>query len=206
MPSLTHLTQSGGATRQPPTTINTVPSNVSPKMLTVHCSPHDSSASGASCLALNTPMVFHISSSLHDFSLIRLPTNSQTSPGSIEMTSSSPNTSEQEPLLQRSHSLTDSIASYNSASKSRNDDEEVSLSSSNLHLDRSVENDVLPETAVLGRNLGWSSAYILIISRVIGSGDSRSNCVVSRQCGNNIIALDSGRFDILGGLGNQFRV
>lgn len=35
---------------------------------------------------------------------------------------------------------------------------------------RSVEDDVLPETAVLGRNLGWSSAYILIISRVIGSG------------------------------------
>ncbi|KAK0609605.1 amino acid permease-domain-containing protein [Bombardia bombarda] len=35
---------------------------------------------------------------------------------------------------------------------------------------RSVEDDVLPETAVLGRNLGWSSAYIIIISRVIGSG------------------------------------
>lgn len=35
---------------------------------------------------------------------------------------------------------------------------------------RSLENDVVPETAVLGRNLGWSSAYILIISRVIGSG------------------------------------
>jgi hypothetical protein len=35
---------------------------------------------------------------------------------------------------------------------------------------RSLEDDVLPETAVLGRNLGWSSAYILIISRVIGSG------------------------------------
>ncbi|KAL2180559.1 amino acid permease-domain-containing protein [Thermothelomyces heterothallicus CBS 202.75] len=35
---------------------------------------------------------------------------------------------------------------------------------------RSVEDDVVPETAVLGRNLGWSSAYILIVSRVIGSG------------------------------------
>ncbi|KAK4143113.1 amino acid permease-domain-containing protein [Dichotomopilus funicola] len=35
---------------------------------------------------------------------------------------------------------------------------------------RTVEDDTLPETAVLGRNLGWSSAYILIISRVIGSG------------------------------------
>lgn len=36
--------------------------------------------------------------------------------------------------------------------------------------DRSLENDVLPETAVLGRNIGWSSAYIITISRVIGSG------------------------------------
>ncbi len=35
---------------------------------------------------------------------------------------------------------------------------------------RSLEDDVLPETAVPGRNLGWSSAYILIISRTIGSG------------------------------------
>jgi amino acid transporter len=35
---------------------------------------------------------------------------------------------------------------------------------------RSLEDDAVPETAVLGRNLGWSSAYILIISRVIGSG------------------------------------
>ncbi|KAK4160544.1 amino acid permease-domain-containing protein [Cladorrhinum sp. PSN259] len=35
---------------------------------------------------------------------------------------------------------------------------------------RTIEDDVLPETAVLGRNLGWSSAYIIIISRVIGSG------------------------------------
>ncbi|KAK0668100.1 putative low-affinity methionine permease [Cercophora samala] len=33
-----------------------------------------------------------------------------------------------------------------------------------------IEDDVLPETAVLGRTLGWGSTYILIISRVIGSG------------------------------------
>ncbi|KAK3377441.1 amino acid permease-domain-containing protein [Podospora didyma] len=39
-----------------------------------------------------------------------------------------------------------------------------------IDVTRSVEDDVLPETAVLGRNLGWSSAYIIIISRVIGSG------------------------------------
>lgn len=36
--------------------------------------------------------------------------------------------------------------------------------------DRNVENDVLPEDAVLGRNIGWWSAYIIIMSSVIGSG------------------------------------
>lgn len=35
---------------------------------------------------------------------------------------------------------------------------------------RSVDNDVVPETATIGRNLSWSSAYIIVISRVIGSG------------------------------------
>jgi Amino acid permease len=35
---------------------------------------------------------------------------------------------------------------------------------------RYVENDVIPETATVGRHLGWGSAYVLIISRVIGSG------------------------------------
>lgn len=35
---------------------------------------------------------------------------------------------------------------------------------------RSVEDDVLPETSPLGRTLNWKSSYILVISRVIGSG------------------------------------
>ena len=33
-----------------------------------------------------------------------------------------------------------------------------------------LEDDVLPEDSVLGRNIGWTSAYIIAISRVIGSG------------------------------------
>ncbi|KAK0614534.1 amino acid/polyamine transporter I [Immersiella caudata] len=37
-------------------------------------------------------------------------------------------------------------------------------------LHRTLEDDVLPETAVVGRTLHWSSAFIIIISRVIGSG------------------------------------
>ncbi|OJJ46753.1 hypothetical protein ASPZODRAFT_97254 [Penicilliopsis zonata CBS 506.65] len=32
------------------------------------------------------------------------------------------------------------------------------------------ESDTVPESATIGRNLSWSSAYILVISRVIGSG------------------------------------
>ncbi|KAK4443839.1 amino acid/polyamine transporter I [Podospora aff. communis PSN243] len=37
-------------------------------------------------------------------------------------------------------------------------------------LHRTLEDDVLPQTAVVGRTLQWSSAFIIIISRVIGSG------------------------------------
>ena len=39
-----------------------------------------------------------------------------------------------------------------------------------IALPRSIENDVIPETSILGRNIGRGSAFILIISRVIGSG------------------------------------
>ncbi|CAM1503161.1 Fc.00g079370.m01.CDS01 [Cosmosporella sp. VM-42] len=35
---------------------------------------------------------------------------------------------------------------------------------------REIEDDVLPESSILGRTITWSSAYILVISRVIGSG------------------------------------
>ena len=92
-----------------------------------------------------------------------------TSAEPIEMPSSSSTTADKEPLLQRSRSPSVSIASYSSIAQSTEDEEESRLRTGN-HLDRSLENDVLPETAVLGRNLGWSSAYILIMSRVIGSG------------------------------------
>lgn len=76
---------------------------------------------------------------------------------------SSSSSSDQEPLLQRPHSPSSSTASYDSISKSAYDEEDIPLSNSNV-FDRSVENDVLPESAVVGRNLGWSSAYILTMS------------------------------------------
>ena len=40
----------------------------------------------------------------------------------------------------------------------------------NIKPTRDIEDTVLPETASLGRNLSWTSAYILVISRIIGSG------------------------------------
>lgn len=36
--------------------------------------------------------------------------------------------------------------------------------------DRSIELDTLPETATFGRNLTWTSAYMLTVSRIVGSG------------------------------------
>lgn len=63
------------------------------------------------------------------------------------------------PLLSRTPSTESSIKSkYGSEASS-----EVAAS-------RSIEHDVLPETATYGRNLSWGSAYILVMSRVIGSG------------------------------------
>lgn len=48
--------------------------------------------------------------------------------------------------------------------------DESSISSSSLHPTRAIEDDVLPESSTLGRTLSWSSCFILVISRVIGSG------------------------------------
>ena len=54
---------------------------------------------------------------------------------------------------------------------------------------RAVEDDVLPETSVLGRNLGWGSAFILIISRVIGSGIFATPGLVVKAVGSVGLAL-----------------
>lgn len=81
------------------------------------------------------------------------------------------------------------MSSYKSISKSRNDDDEEIQTGTSQLLDRSIENDVLPETAVLGRNLGWSSAYILIMSRVIGSGIFATPGAIVRSVGSVGITL-----------------
>jgi amino acid transporter len=74
---------------------------------------------------------------------------------------------EEEPLLSPSSSAS---ASTSSSKTIYGSDEEHQNATANESVSRSVEDDVLPETSVLGRNISWSSAYILVISRVIGSG------------------------------------
>lgn len=52
-----------------------------------------------------------------------------------------------------------------------------------------IESDVLPETSVLGRNLGWQSAYLLTISRVLGSGIFATPGVILASVGSPGLSL-----------------
>lgn len=52
-----------------------------------------------------------------------------------------------------------------------------------------VENAQIPETSTLGRKIGWSSAYILIMSRVIGSGIFSMPGVILQNVGSPGLAL-----------------
>lgn len=54
---------------------------------------------------------------------------------------------------------------------------------------RSIDDDVLPETATYGRNLGWSGAYIIAISRVIGSGIFATPGSITKSVGSIGISL-----------------
>lgn len=52
------------------------------------------------------------------------------------------------------------------------------------------EHDVLlPETATVGRNIGWGSAYIMVISRVIGSGIFAMPGTILKSAGSPGLAL-----------------
>lgn len=54
---------------------------------------------------------------------------------------------------------------------------------------RSIEDDVLPETSTLGRTINWPSAYILVISRVIGSGIFATPGVIVKEVGSVGLSL-----------------
>jgi amino acid transporter len=77
-----------------------------------------------------------------------------------------PSPDEQSPLLFRSSCP----SSTSSAKTNRGSDEEPDRTIAEGEVLRSVEDDVLPETSILGRNITWPSAYIIVISRVIGGG------------------------------------
>src|SRR5688572_1445969 len=54
---------------------------------------------------------------------------------------------------------------------------------------RAVEDDVLPETSALGRTLTWRSCFILVISRVIGSGIFATPGTIIREVGSPGLSL-----------------
>ena len=72
---------------------------------------------------------------------------------------------ELQPLLDPESSVPATIEPNRSTSKLQ--DGHVVLASSDA---RSIELETIPETATVGRNLSWTSAYMLTISRVVGSG------------------------------------
>lgn len=71
---------------------------------------------------------------------------------------------ELQPLLQHEPSFTSS-AETNPSTNIHQDTHPLAVSNT-----RSVELETLPETATFGRNLTWTSAYMLTISRIVGSG------------------------------------
>jgi amino acid transporter len=88
---------------------------------------------------------------------------------------------EQEPLLSRVASPVESTKDYTSSEESGTTIAEGTT--------RTVEDDVLPETSTLGRTITWSSAYILVISRVIGSGIFATPGVIVRDVGSVGLSL-----------------
>lgn len=90
-------------------------------------------------------------------------------------------TNEQEPLLSRDASPAKSTGSYTSSDESGTTFAEGTT--------RSIEDDVLPETSTLGRTISWPSAYILVISRVIGSGIFATPGVIVKGVGSVGLSL-----------------
>ncbi|KAL7951707.1 amino acid permease domain-containing protein [Trichoderma barbatum] len=66
---------------------------------------------------------------------------------------------------------------------------ETENAAGDVHPSRAIEDDVLPETSTLGRTLSWQSAYILVISRVIGSGIFATPGAILQSVGSPGLAL-----------------
>ena len=72
---------------------------------------------------------------------------------------------ESQPLLDDESPPSTAVGETDNSKDHRQDS--IALAASN---DRSVELDTIPETATFGRNLSWTSAYMLTVSRIVGSG------------------------------------
>ncbi|PNH26517.1 hypothetical protein VD0002_g2364 [Verticillium dahliae] len=76
------------------------------------------------------------------------------------------------------------------ATSSSSSSSSTTLYSNNFgKISRRIEDDVLPEASSLGRTLSWQSAYILVISRVIGSGIFATPGSIVRAVGSPGLAL-----------------
>jgi amino acid permease len=84
---------------------------------------------------------------------------------------------EDSPLLAPATSPTES-------SKTLQNSDESSYGTLDQGATRTVEDHVLPETSTLGRTIGWPSAYIIVISRVIGSGIFATPGVIVKSVGS----------------------
>ena len=89
---------------------------------------------------------------------------------------------EDQPLIQRSPSPSESA-------KTLANSDEASYGTIAEGTTRSIEDDVLPETSTLGRTISWPSAYILVISRVIGSGIFATPGVIVKSVGSVGLSL-----------------
>ena len=87
---------------------------------------------------------------------------------------------EDRPLLQRDN------RSYTSSSRPKSTDENIDTEQD---FPRSVDKNIYPEESHLGRHLTWQSAYILVISRVIGSGIFATPGSVLRAAGSPGLSL-----------------
>ncbi|MCJ1276031.1 hypothetical protein MMC21_003836 [Puttea exsequens] len=90
---------------------------------------------------------------------------------------------ERQPLLHREPVFTTAAGPNQSANNLQNG--HVSTAS----IDRSVELDTLPETATFGRNLTWTSAYMLTVSRIVGSGIFATPGSIYKSVGSVGLAL-----------------
>lgn len=88
------------------------------------------------------------------------------------------------PLLYSPPTPTNTTGGYSTVKPDSSSTQGIDASES-----RAIENDVLPETSTLGRTLSRQSAYILVISRVLGSGIFATPGTIIRAVGSVGLAL-----------------